>query len=95
MSSSKKIRAHVFVKGRVQGVYFRQKLRIAAKRRKVTGWVRNLNDGRVEALLEGNDRNVSEVIEWCHAGPAEARVDDVRVEYEPHTGEFSSFEVKY
>ena len=88
-------RAHVFVKGRVQGVYFRQKLRVAAKRHKVNGWVRNLKDGRVEAVLEGDELNVSEVIEWCHAGPSEARVDDVSIQYEPYTGEFTSFKVLY
>lgn len=92
---SEKIRAHVFVKGKVQGVYFRQNLRIVAKRHKVNGWVRNLKDGRVEAVLEGNDLNVSEVIEWCHAGPSGARVYDVSIQYEPYTGEFTSFEVLY
>lgn len=89
------IRAHVFVKGKVQGVYFRQNLRVVAKRNKVAGWVRNLKDGRVEAVLEGKERNVSEVIEWCYAGTSEARVDDVNVQYEPYTGEFTSFRVLY
>lgn len=85
----------MFIKGKVQGVYFRQNLRIVAKRLKVSGWVRNLKDGRVEAVMEGDERKVSEVIEWCHAGPSEARVDDVSVQYEPYTGEFSSFKVLY
>ena len=92
---SENTRAHVFIKGRVQGVYFRQNLRVVAKRHKVNGWVRNLKDGRVEAVLEGDELNVSEVIEWCHAGPSEARVDDVYVQYEPYTGEFASFKVLY
>jgi acylphosphatase len=85
----------VFIKGKVQGVYFRQNLRIVAKRHEVNGWVRNLKDGRVETVLEGEERNVSEVIEWCHAGSSEARVDDVSVQYEPYTGEFNSFKVLY
>ncbi len=92
---SGKTRAHVFVKGKVQGVYFRQNLRVVAKRHKVNGWVRNLKDGRVEAVLEGDELNVSEVIEWCHAGPKEAQVYDVNVQYKPYTGEFTSFEVLY
>ncbi len=92
---SGKTRAHVFIKGKVQGVYFRQNLRVVAKRHKVNGWVRNLKDGRVEAVLEGDELNVSEVIEWCHAGPKEAQVYDVNVQYEPYTGEFTSFEVLY
>ncbi|MFQ5969979.1 MAG: acylphosphatase [Nitrososphaerales archaeon] len=92
---SKKIKAHVFVKGRVQGVYFRQNLRVVAKRHKVDGWVRNLKDGRVEAVLEGDELKVSEVIEWCHAGPRGAKVDDVDVEYEIYTGGFNCFKVLY
>lgn len=92
---AKNTRAHVFIKGKVQGVYFRQNLRIVSKRLKVNGWVRNLKDGRVEAVLEGEEMSISEVIEWCHAGPAEAKVDDVKVEYEPYKGEFSNFTVLY
>lgn len=92
---AKNTRAHVFIKGKVQGVYFRQNLRIVSKRHKVNGWVRNLKDGRVEAVLEGEEMSISEVIEWCHAGPAEAKVDDVKVEYEPYKGEFSNFTVLY
>ena len=92
---SAKIRAHVIIKGKVQGVYFRQNFRVVAKRHKINGWVRNLKDGRVEAVLEGDERQVSEVIEWCHAGPSEARVDDVSVQHEPYTGEFTSFKVLY
>ena len=92
---AKNTRAHVFIKGKVQGVYFRQNLRIVSKRHEVNGWVRNLKDGRVEAVLEGEEMNVSEVIEWCHAGPPEAKVDDVKVEYEPYKGEFSNFTVLY
>jgi acylphosphatase len=85
----------VFIKGKVQGVYFRQNMRIVSKRHKVNGWVRNLKDGRVEAVLEGDEMSVSEVIEWCHAGPAEAKVEDVKLEYEPYTGEFDNFTVRY
>ncbi|MEM2760305.1 MAG: acylphosphatase [Nitrososphaerales archaeon] len=92
---SKTIRAHVFIKGKVQGVYFRQNMRIVSKRHKVHGWVRNLKDGRVEAVLEGEEPAVREVIEWCHAGPAEAKVEDVKVEYEPYKGEFNNFTVLY
>src|SRR3712207_8159665 len=51
-------------------------------------WVRNLKDGRVEAVLEGNEFDVNEVIEWCHAGPPKAIVDDVDINYEKYTGEF-------
>lgn len=95
MSDSKKTRAHVFVSGTVQGVYFRQNTKDVATRHNVTGWVRNLQDGRVEAVLEGNEVDVNEVIEWCHVGPQKAKVDDVNVKLEKYTGEFADFSVNY
>lgn len=95
MSDSKKTRAHVFVSGTVQGVYFRQNTKDVATRHNVTGWVRNLQDGRVEAVFEGNEVDVNEVIEWCHVGPQKAKVDDVNVKFEKYTGEFADFSVNY
>jgi len=88
-------RAHLFVLGRVQGVFFRQAFKVVARKNNVFGWVRNLQDGRVEAVLEGDDDSISHVIEWCHAGPANARVDDVNIKDEDYTGEYSKFEVLY
>lgn len=88
-----KMRAHVFIRGKVQGVYFRQNTQIVAKQHGVFGWVRNLDDGRVEAILEGGADKVSKVVEWCHKGPPAGRVDDLQVSYEKYTGEFSDFEV--
>ena len=86
-------RVHIFVKGRVQGVYFRQGMKNAAEKRNVTGWVRNLQDKRVEAVLEGKDSEVNSVIEWSHVGPPNAQVDDVKIIDENYTGEFSKFEI--
>jgi len=91
--SKKKIRAHVFIRGKVQGVYFRQNTKQAATRRGVTGWVRNLPDGRVEAIFEGYNADVNEVIEWCHVGPAKAKVEDVDVRFEKYTGELANFTI--
>lgn len=90
-----KQRVHLFVKGKVQGVFFRQALKVMAKKKNVFGCVRNLKDGRVEAILEGEDINVSSLVEWCHAGPANARVEDVEIRNEKYKGEFSKFEVLY
>lgn len=90
-----KQRAHLFVKGKVQGVFFRQALKVMAKKKNVFGCVKNLKDGRVEAILEGEDVNVSSLVEWCHAGPANARVEDVEIRNEKYKGEFSKFEVLY
>ncbi len=92
-NNNKKIRAHVFIRGKVQGVYFRQNTRIVATRYGVMGWVRNLKDGRVEAVLEGNEMDINRVIEWCYTGPPKAAVDDVDVKYEKYTGEFREFKV--
>lgn len=87
------IRAHVFVTGKVQGVYFRQNTMQAAEKHNTTGWVRNLDDGRVEAVIEGEEENVKKVVEWCHRGPSASKVDAVEVRYESYTGEFSDFTI--
>ncbi len=90
-----KQRVHLFVTGKVQGVFFRQAMKVTAKKNHATGWVRNLKDGRVEAIVEGEDLDVSAVVEWCHAGPANARVEDVEIRNEKFKGEFAKFEVLY
>jgi acylphosphatase len=95
LNDNKKIRAHLFVRGKVQGVYFRQNTMMVAARYGVTGWVRNLKDGRVEVIVEGNEMDVVNVIEWCHVGPAKATVNDVAIGYENYTGEFQEFKVSY
>ena len=90
-----KQRIHLFVKGKVQGVFFRQTTKVKAEKKNVTGWVKNLADGRVEAIFEGDESDVGEVVEWCHAGPAEAIVDDVEIINENYKGEFSKFDIMY
>jgi acylphosphatase len=85
----------VYITGKVQGVYFRQNMRNIARKHNVNGWVKNLKDGRVEAVFEGEEDNVHQVIEWCHIGPTGARVDDVDVIYEEYRGEFDSFDIIY
>jgi len=85
-------RARLLVSGRVQGVGYRASTRWAAKRiGGLTGWVRNLDDGRVEAVVEGPREKIEELIAWARQGPAAARVSDVDVTWEPATGEFPSF----
>ncbi len=86
-------RAHVFVSGRVQGVYYRASTRQKAHESGVDGWVKNLSDGRVEAVFEGEHDSVEAMIEWCRTGSPKARVHDVEVEYEEPTG-LESFEVR-
>ena len=87
-------RAHVKIYGRVQGVWFRASTKEMADKLGIKGWVRNMPDGTVEAVFEGDDKSVEKMIEWCHRGPPLARVDRVEVEYEEPQGE-TSFRIRY
>jgi acylphosphatase len=84
-------RAHLVVSGRVQGVFYRQSTVDEARRRGLTGWVRNLPDGRVEAEAEGERREVEALVAWCRTGPPAARVEGVEVAWGPATGEDHGF----
>ena len=92
---SMKARAHVFVSGRVQGVLFRSETKHEAESRGIKGWVRNLPDGRVEAVFEGEEEAVKALIEFCRRGPLGAIVADVNLTWENHTGKFDDFRIKY
>jgi len=87
-----KVRARIFVDGRVQGVFFRQSTQRQAQSLDVKGWVRNLPDGRVEAVFEGEETAVKALIDYCRHGPSAARVDKVEVRNENYMGEFSEFD---
>ena len=87
-------RAHLYISGRVQGVNFRYYTRQQARSLGVKGWVRNLIDGRVEAVFEGDGVSVESMVDWCHHGPRGAWVDRVEVQWEDPTGEFSGFEIR-
>jgi acylphosphatase len=87
-------RAHVYVSGTVQGVYFRATTRDRARDQGVDGWVRNLEDGRVEAVFEGSEADVERLVEFCHEGSEAAHVADVEVSYEQPHGE-SGFRVRW
>lgn len=86
-------RAHVFVSGRVQGVNFRASARNYAREVGVSGWVRNLEDGRVEAVFEGERSAVQKMVSWCYSGPSHARVEAVEVRWEKPTGEERGFSI--
>ncbi|MHB8634505.1 MAG: acylphosphatase [Thermoplasmatota archaeon] len=87
-------RVHLLVHGLVQGVWFRESARQTATRLGVKGWVRNTEDGRVEALLEGEAGAVDALVGWFHRGPERARVDEVDAREEPEAGAFTAFEVR-
>jgi len=90
-----KARAHAYVSGRVQGVFFRSTVADLAESLGVAGWVRNLSDGRVETLLEGERSSVEKVVEFCRRGPSGAHVRDLDVKWEDWKGEFSDFKILY
>ena len=91
----KKQCVHILIRGKVQGVFFRQALKVLAIKNNVYGWVRNLKDNRVEALLEGDSNAVNLIVEWAHHGPANARVDEFKFNNEEFKNEFTTFEVLY
>ncbi len=92
---SKKVRAHVIITGKVQGVWFRVETQQAARSQGVKGWVRNKMDASVEAVFEGDEAAVQTTLTWCHQGPPHARVDKVAVEWLAYTGEYTEFDVTY
>lgn len=90
-----RVRRRVHISGLVQGVCFRAYARRAAQDIGVYGWVRNMPDGRVEAVFEGEKDQVAQMIEWCHRGSPFSRVDKVSVVEEIPTGEFRDFDIRY
>jgi acylphosphatase len=89
------MRAHLFIEVRVQGVFFRAYTQEEAQKCKLTGWVKNLYDGKVEAIFEGEEEDVQSMIKWCHSGPPHAVVSDVTVEIEEYKGEYYDFSVRF
>jgi acylphosphatase len=93
--NSEKIRCHVLVSGMVQGVFFRQNTLEKAKALGLKGWVRNTQDGRVEAIFEGEKEKVEKILEWVKSGPPLAKVENVEIRFEDFKGEFDDFEIRY
>ncbi len=91
---NEQIRAHIWVKGRVQAVGFRAYVEYKALQIGVLGWVRNIGQDTVETVAEGTRIQIDEFIEMVKQGPRGSRVDEARIEYEPLTGQLSGFTVK-
>jgi acylphosphatase len=89
------IRAHILVSGVVQGVFFRHNTMKKANEFNVKGWVRNLQDGRVEIVCEGKKDEVQKLVDWSKKGPTGARVSNIHVTWEDYIGEFNTFRVTY
>ena len=90
-----KTRCHVLVSGRVQGVFFRQNTLEKAKALDLKGWVRNTDDGKVEAVFEGEKEKIEKILEWMRKGPPFARVDGLEIKWEDYKGEFEDFKIRY
>jgi len=90
-----KVRVRMRVYGRVQGVFFRQSAAVVANKLGVFGYIRNLEDGSVEAVYEGDEEKVMKMVEWTKHGPPTAKVTSFRIIYEPYKGEFNEFEIRY
>jgi acylphosphatase len=87
------IRAHIFVSGLVQGVYFRANAASEANGLGITGWIKNLADGRVEIIIEGTQNKIDIFVSWCKKGPANANVQNFELDIVPYIGEFNSFNI--
>ncbi|HIE36777.1 TPA: acylphosphatase [Candidatus Geothermarchaeota archaeon] len=89
------VRAYIRVYGRVQGVFYRANTRNKARELGLKGYVRNMSDGSVEAVVEGDKDKVEKLLEWMRIGPPMAKVDRVIVEYQEYKGDFKDFTIKY
>src|SRR3989344_4720433 len=94
-NSNKSIRAHIIVKGHVQGIFFRLNTKRVAMEFGLRGYVKNLDDGNVEIVAEGKGGRINEFIEFCKVGPKMAKVEGIDIKFEKAKENFESFEIKY
>ena len=90
-----KTNVHVIISGRVQGVWFRASTKQKAEQLGLTGWVRNTSDGCVEAVFEGEEDQVKEMIKWCYQGPPLSKVEQVDIKNQSVTNGFEGFIIKF
>ena len=90
-----KVRAHILVSGIVQGVFFRANTAEKARELSLLGWVKNLPDGRVEAVFEGEKEKIEEIIDWLKSHPGMNKVEKVEVDWQEAKGDFENFEIRY
>lgn len=88
------VRRRLRIHGRVQGVFYRASCREEAEARGLAGWVRNLPDGTVEALLQGSEEQVRDMIRWCYVGPPGARVSRIDVNPEEAADDLQGFHIR-
>ena len=86
---------HVLISGRVQGVFFRANTKQQAEMLGLSGWVRNTKDGKVEAIFEGEEKGVNQILKWCHRGSSLSKVEKVDVKKQEPTNEYDDFSIRY
>jgi acylphosphatase len=94
MTGEQPARVRLIVSGLVQGVFFRRATADQASGLAITGWVRNLSNGSVEIMAEGKCRDLEALVAWAHRGPAQAKVEELQVQWQPYRGEFAQFRVR-
>lgn len=90
-----KIRAHIYASGRVQGVYFRENCKKKADKLEVLGWIKNLKDGRVEGVFEGDRSKVEKMVSWTRRGTIWSAIDSFDLIWQDYKNEFTDFEIRY
>ena len=90
----KKVRAHLLISGRVQGVCFRYYTQDIAQNLEINGWIKNCWDSKVEIVMEGEEEKVEQLINWCYQGPGSAIVEKIDIEWEKYKGEFKAFSIR-
>jgi len=90
-----KVNKHVIISGRVQGVFFRASTKQKAEQLGITGWVRNTSDGKVEAIFQGGENKVKEMIDWCYHGPPLSRIDNIEIEDISYNNKYDFFSIIY
>jgi acylphosphatase len=90
-----KSRVHVVISGRVQGVWFRASTRDKAQQLGLTGWVKNTSEGNVEAVFEGEEKLINEMLDWCHHGPPLSEVKNVEIKKQHPSNDFDDFSIKH
>lgn len=92
--NEEKVGVHIRVSGRVQGVAYRYYARNIAEQLGIKGWIKNLINGDVELMVEGSQKTVKQMIEWCKEGPRLAIVENIEVDWLPYSGKFNHFYIK-
>jgi acylphosphatase len=91
--NNQNIKVHIFISGRVQGVFFRQFTQKKAQELGLVGWVKNLADGRVEAVIEGDKEKIDKLLTYLKQGPPLSKVENVKIDYQKHQEEFKDFSI--